>query len=309
MDVTERRRAADALRSIRRGGEGWYSLSDAVLGGPAPRDEVVARLADLIDPGEDTTVSAYDLLSKEERRALNRWPRFDDGAPVWFGDEFIDHQGIVRSVFRIDMCQEGGFFLYTGQGTKDWHSAGEPVKRPAVPAADGEPLEVGQTVWGVSNGIEFTVVGLPKSGEYQAVKLLLDDGAFTGLDPDQLTHKRPVLDADGVPCKEGDTVYALCDGSEHVVECVNEDGTLKSAKLNSACYLVASRCTHTKPEPADDWESIEEESQLDPCEYFDHMAGSCHDCPGGPEDSCGAHFMADIVRRSKKLAGVASDGE
>lgn len=45
MDVEERRRAADALRAIKRGGEGWYSLSDAVLGGPAPRDEVVARLA------------------------------------------------------------------------------------------------------------------------------------------------------------------------------------------------------------------------------------------------------------------------
>ena len=72
MDVTERRRAADALRAIKRGGEGWLSLSDAVLGRPAPRDEVVARLADLIDPGEDTTVSAYDLLPKEEREAL-RW--------------------------------------------------------------------------------------------------------------------------------------------------------------------------------------------------------------------------------------------
>ena len=72
MDVETRRRAAEALRAIKRGGEGWFSLSDAVLGRPAPRDEVVAGLADLIDPGEDTTVDAYDLLPVEEREAL-RW--------------------------------------------------------------------------------------------------------------------------------------------------------------------------------------------------------------------------------------------
>ena len=78
MDVMERRRAAEALRAIKRGGEGWYSLSDAVLGRPATRDEVVARLADLIDPGEDTTVDAYDLLSEEDREAL-RWVRGHGG--------------------------------------------------------------------------------------------------------------------------------------------------------------------------------------------------------------------------------------
>lgn len=72
MDAGTRREAAEALRAIKRGGEGWFSLSDAVLGRPAPRDEVVSRLADLIDPGEDTTVSAYDLLSEGDREAL-RW--------------------------------------------------------------------------------------------------------------------------------------------------------------------------------------------------------------------------------------------
>lgn len=61
MDITERRKAADALRAIKRGGEGWFSLSDAVLGRPAPRDEVVARLADLIDPG-DLTARGIDSI-------------------------------------------------------------------------------------------------------------------------------------------------------------------------------------------------------------------------------------------------------
>lgn len=166
MTNEERREVARRLRELHLGGGSKdlieRTLSDAI--GAWRRsgmswDFITERLADLIDPGEDVSVSAYDLLSKEERRALNRWPRFDDGAPVWFGDEFIDHQGIVRSVFRIDMWQEGGFALYTGQGTKDWHSAGEPAKRPAVPAADGEPLEVGQTVWH-EDGTELRVLGV-----------------------------------------------------------------------------------------------------------------------------------------------------
>lgn len=78
MDAETRRRAADALRAIKRGGEGWFSLSDAVLGRPAPRDEVVARLADLIDPGEDVTVDAYDLISEGDRETL-RWVREHGG--------------------------------------------------------------------------------------------------------------------------------------------------------------------------------------------------------------------------------------
>ena len=63
MDIDARREAAKALRAIKRGGEGWFSLSEAVLGRPAPRDEVVARLADLIDPG-DMSQSCRDTVAR-----------------------------------------------------------------------------------------------------------------------------------------------------------------------------------------------------------------------------------------------------
>lgn len=55
----------------------------------------------------------------------------------------------------------------------------------------------------------------------------------------------------------------------------------------------------------DTWGCINEESQLSTCEYFDHMGGSCHDCPGGPADSCHANMMVDVVNRCKALAGAS----
>lgn len=118
MDITERRKAADALRAIKRGGEGWFSLSDAVLGRPAPRDEVVARLADLIDPGEDVSMSAYDLLPVEEREAL-RWMHRHGGLDEVrrdFQDAYNRH---------VELCAALGIDMNTG-----WSDAmAEMVKR------------------------------------------------------------------------------------------------------------------------------------------------------------------------------------
>lgn len=135
-----------------------------------------------------------DMADRDEveRRLLARlmpegieWPRYESGESVGFGDDVSRH-GEDFEANVIALYRDGSFSL------NFWaYSKGERVKRPAVPASDGEPLEVGQTVWDVISGIEFTVIGLPRSVEYQAVKLRLDDGAVTGLDPDRLTHERP----------------------------------------------------------------------------------------------------------------------
>lgn len=420
MDINARREAAKALRAIKRGGEGWYSLSDAVMGKPAPRDEVVARLADLIDPGEDVSMSAYDLLSEEDREAaewvrkhngieyvkahwegrvarshiehmaerqrerrermqrhieyvqrlcrerrerigeLNReiadmrprlmpegcethgvigtmleyrrvlngvcrrlgltdgtgmpeqdgviygelekrlmpegyeWPRYESGEPVPIGGEFMGKDGKTYTAKQIQFIGKC-FSLYDFCDRKPQFSGfyGECVKRPAVLAADGEPLEAGQTVYVIANGKTHHVTETDTvSKRFRSMEQV--DGSHW-LDPMCFTHQCPVLDADGVPCKKGDTVYALCDGSEHVVECVNENGTLKSAKPNSACYLVASRCTHTKPEPPDTWERIEEDAKLAPGDYIEKH--------GRKTDLYAYEEMPiDLVRRCKALA-------
>lgn len=100
------------------------------------RVELCAALGIDLDNGWSEAMAAMRLRIMP---AGVEWPRYEDGEPVRFGDSFLDHRGNVRSVLRIDLWQEGGFALHTGQGTEDWHSAGERVKRPQVPATDGEP--------------------------------------------------------------------------------------------------------------------------------------------------------------------------
>lgn len=143
--------------------------------------------------GPVRTVSAYDLLSEGEREVLRMWPRFKEtGEPVLFGDSFLDHHGDVRSVLSLELLQEGGFTLHTGQGTADWHSSGERVKRP-VPAGDGKPLVEGQTVWRIDTGAEYWV----KRGQTitsDAVVIIMKtncDCESEIVKASQLTHTKP----------------------------------------------------------------------------------------------------------------------
>ena len=159
------------------------------------------------------------------------WPRYEDGEPVRIGDEFECWCGETHTVESVTI-REGRSALNASKphmfviSDGPFTAHGKRVKRPVVLAADGEPLEVGQTVWHVDIGMEFTVNRLPKPGEYQAVEVRYRNGSSTSFDPDQLTHQRPVLDADGVLCREGDEAgrlgkeaYTVRGGGEKIVRC------------------------------------------------------------------------------------------
>ena len=300
MDAGTRRRAAEALRAIKRGGEGWFSLSEAVMGRPAPRDEVVARLADLIDPGEDTTVDAYDLLPVEDREALRWvhghggletvearlmpegmewlvevWPKWSNGeyckfGDWWTADKYGDYEPkqLRRLVFytpeqlREWEQDEGDNFGYEWDFMRPSDTTYRPDKAeppaPKVIDADGAETRVGDTVWDVISGIEFTVDGLPRSGEYQSVKLRLDNGAVTGLDPDRLTHQRPIADtwerleedcakSDVDYCAERGLLDPSCDTVEgegstrHCADCGCTCGEKMARDLVRRCRALAER--------------------------------------------------------------------
>lgn len=123
------------------------------------------------------------------RRAIPEgmeWPRYESGEPVRIGDVVNDVE--VRSV----VFRDGGILLsdctsVPGWGT--WRSYKERVKRPAVPAGDGEPLEVGQTVWDVYGYGPLVVKAVPSKGEQLVV---LDNGGTNFYRyPEKLTHERP----------------------------------------------------------------------------------------------------------------------
>lgn len=224
------------------------------------------------------------------------WPRYESGEPVRIGDVVSDVE--VRSV----VFRDGGILLsdctsVPGWGT--WRSYKEPIKRPAVPAADGEPLEVGQTVWTTRDHDEFTVVD-PSSDEegFLSVKCTGKDGKTYFAYPGDLTHQRPVLDADGVPIETCQKMWRVRNGEEvrvsqidrgdhPLITYIGEDGLTHE--------ITPEGLTHTKPE-IDTWERIEEDAGCTATKYNERR---------GTIFTTKQQVARDLVRRCKALAGVS----
>ena len=156
--------------------------------------------------GIDTDTGWSDAMAEMVKRLMPDgmcWPVFEDGEPVRIGD-FVSDVEVRSVVFR-----DGGILLsdctsVPGWGT--WRSYKEPIKRPTpkVLDADGVEIRVGDTVYDVDTGEKMWVCALPEQGAYQCVKLRLANGMSTALDPYRLTHRAPVLAADGRPLREGE---------------------------------------------------------------------------------------------------------
>lgn len=221
---------------------------------------------------------------------LNSWPRYESGELVELGDGVSvtvhDEDGDFDRTFAIRSIkyEESGVLL---EGTKNEMvilSYGERVKRPSVLAADGEPLEVGQTVWR-DDGEELEVLYLRPDG--------LVDCCGQIERPESLTHQRPVLDADGVPIKVGDTVYEVGENyPAFVVDHLPEPGAYRSVRVvypsGAFTGLDPERLTHTKPE-IDSWERVEEDAE-NVAKLFDNF------------DADASEDIRSIVRRCKALA-------
>lgn len=185
---------------------------------------------------------------------------------------------------------------------------GERVKRPAVLAADGQPLEVGQTVWVAENGNRFHVVWLCDDGLVQGT---LNGDLMKYLKPEQLTHQRPVLDADGVPIRVGDEVYGTVEGGPFIVTEVSDKGSVFVDAFPDT-GMHGSMFTHTKPEPPDSWEKIEEDIGKLFSDYWGCKLLTCDKCPAAVDgkkpyrrfgvDNCIIARNVDLVRRCKALA-------
>ena len=166
-----------------------------------------------------------------------------DGEPLEVGQTVwtLDYPSFECSVLGF---YKGMIHLKSGADHLLQREPSQLAHRAPVIAADGKPIREGETVWHVGNGVEFTVIGLPNPGEYQSVKLRLDGGASTGLDPDLLTHQRPVLDADGNRIEPAMDVWWICEGDErgaHAeklhVESIGEDGLVTCDPFNGGTWV------------------------------------------------------------------------
>ena len=126
--------------------------------------------------------------------------------------------------------------------------------------ADGVEIRVGDEVYEVDTGEKMWVCALPKQGEYQCLKLRLINGMFQTLDPCRVTHRAPVLAADGLPLREGETVWDK-DGTEWTVACIGIDFLPDCVQVRGAdrtSYVKPSQLTHERPDSYDVlWEDIE----------------------------------------------------
>ena len=222
MDVREGCRTcpADGTKDCR----GDLSCEEAVARAVARRvREIVEH-----DECEVTTVSAYDLLPDDERKAIAwvrehggldevekrlmpegmEWPRFEDGEPVRLGEHW-EEDGFDESVTRIDSIEFADDGVrFENEYNEVFCRPGERVKRPA-----------------------------PK-----------------------------VLDADGVEIKQGDTVYVPGFDEPLTVKGFTDDGrVLMSFHDENSLGYKPSRLTHEQP---DTWERLEHDAEKTVCEYF-----------------------------------------
>ena len=239
------------------------------------------------------------------------WPRYKDGAPVNFDDTVADTEGFEFKVKSFEF-HPNGFTLHDEFDESRWYEDDDRFDYPApkVLDADGLPLEAGQTVWDVDGLGPLVVMELPSEGEQLVV---LDNG---GTDfyryPKKLTHERPVLDAEGVPIKVGDVVWSLTDGRKHEVTGIDpivKEIRIKDESMELGVWVAACGLTHTKPEPSDSWERLEEdvsalidenlECAVSMQDYVDERGVKC------PHGILYLGVVQDVLRRAKALAGVS----
>lgn len=165
---------------------------------------------------------------------------------------------------------------------------------------DGEPVMPGNGVV-FGDGSELDVFGVELRAD--GYSLYADDGEeiadleTTGTG--RLKRPQP-LDADGVPIREGDTVWGVGGGGPWEVsrfecgECVLRDG-------RGARMLPPDRLTHRRPEPPDSWESIERDCLMDSSAYARVRMGV--DPTGIPSAELRqVNMRSDLVRRCRELA-------
>lgn len=210
------------------------SLASAILG------EDSACVSNLDKPKriKDSLKEAFDEI---EARAMPEgvdWPRFEDGEPVRIGDRiFSPESGEVREVDCINFFKESWFFGFVG-ASSEMLERGKRVKRPQpVLASDGEPLEVGQTVWD-DRGIEM-VVTRSELDDIGHVQTSCEKPPSTvSISPSRLTHQRTVLDAEGIPIKVGDEVYLW----DKYRDCADSSSLRKSSLYG----IHKDTCLHVK---------------------------------------------------------------
>ena len=177
---------------------------------------------------------------------------------------------------------------------------------------NGEPVQLGED--GVSE-VRFRRCYKLCSAHVVECTILDDDGEVLAVIEGGERVKRPApeaLGADGLPVKEGETVWDMASGLEIVVSRIAKDegGNVIVCANGDICELqfAPKNITHTPP---DTQERIDEDVRKEIVEYWDCVGVLCGDCPVKIDGKtpaqrynapgCETAKTLDLLRRQREL--------
>ena len=159
------------------------------------------RLADMVEEEEESFFARFASsigkpMRKDEDVAtwFDRWylprPVFEDGEPAEIGDWFEVKDGTSEQIagFGPQMSSLMRIRCMTGELYDVSYS--ELLKRPKMLDADGVPIEVGDTVWGVNYGEKYVVAAFDKHGFIDQCGFMHPPEVYTHREPDSLEKLR-----------------------------------------------------------------------------------------------------------------------
>lgn len=156
-----------------------------------------------------------------ERCAL-KLPCDKDGEPWSIGDRVMPGNRSESTVTGYDFDGNEWFLKYRWCGIDSYaNEFATSCKRPApeVLLGDGKPVSKGETVYVIESGIERTVKDFGTKlcegmdGWDGSPWVMFDNGSW--MHARDLTHEHPVLGADGLTIKVGDTVWLVDEYSQY----------------------------------------------------------------------------------------------
>lgn len=200
--------------------------------------------------------SAYDLLSEDDRKTL-QWVKTHGGLREMQNvyDEFY----CLLETFT-DICDKLGVKIQKGSPDE---SASPRIAAAAdrcftvldarlMPEGyewpryeDDKPVRINKIVTPLSS---YDTTSIKVKNE------CIENGVWVR--PDNLTHQRPVLDANDTRIKVGDTVWGIESGQEYIVDAYVDDDShgpyvveAHYSGYNDVLHLDPSKLTHQQPQP------------------------------------------------------------
>ena len=195
--------------------DGWRKIADRRLkhieeceSALKKRNERVAELEKQVGYLRAELADA-EVPTERERHILDMWPRFEDGGPVWFGDEVDGLGGEIVEVY----ITENEAAIWNSSANHMHLSPGERVKRPApkVLDADGVEIKVGDSMYVANYGDgPYIVCDIDES--IDRIELFWHENRNEKLfiAANRLTHTRP----DSWERLEKDALKGVCEYAE-----------------------------------------------------------------------------------------------